>query len=337
MKRIIAFCIVLLTATLVHAQGPLEGGFTPSEKTSMESLRQALVNTLTLVQKFCIGGSEVDCLHTMDAAFDFAQASGWLMHVNVNPNDAAGDAILAGPRSAVVAVGFAELDRAVLNLQRATGFSAKTEYAAALAKASAVDRTLAYATPWPLFVPCCGGTVIGTDPENQFGPHGQYSAAQKDLWKTMQYAWGALASDYPDSSDGWLRGQLAGTLPVCNALHAGMALYLIKTVGQIWFMSAGVLDDSSTFSGFRTDAEETLDPLAKKALTEIHLMNGPSDSPASVWAIKRISFAGADAGSCLNGFALSPASAPYIYRFLLNYRDSWDDADDWNGAFNVIR
>jgi len=317
MKRLVTFCVVLLFAVSASAE------FTTEEKASLLQSRDALVHALTLIEQNCgVVGTESDCGFSVQAVFEFAQSLGWLLHVNANPNFAAGQLLLAGPRSEVVAraIGIgqspmSDLDRGVYELSRTSAaWKTKTPYIAAVAAAGAVNRTLLYADPFPPF----SVSGLGTDPQNQFGPHGAYQLAQNELWNPYQYF-------ERSANDGWVSGMKNGTLGACPVYFDQFSRAL-KIVTDVWLMSAHVVEDSG-FGAFRTDAEETLSGEARRALTEIHMIAGPADAGTAP-AIQLIFGAQLAAAGCVG----EPIATTFGF-----LGDAWRHMDFWGGFFNGIK
>jgi hypothetical protein len=96
-------------------------------------------------------------------------------------------------------------------------------------------------------------------------------------------------------------------------------------------MSAHVIDPDDRFAGYHTPMIAPLDPSSqvKRALTELALINGPTDGSVR-GATYHLRFVGESAGACLR------ADHPYLRDFLRRYADSWANVDAWSGWFTTI-
>ena len=354
MKRtiaIVAALLVLMVRAPVSAQtNPLIGGWTEDERASLLHLREAMDSVLDLVEAECgVAGTETACINVVQGYLDLTQSAGWLFHVNVNPNDSSGETLLAGPRSGVVSKAWFELNRAKYEMGKASAtFSTNAHYENAFDEIDLIDTTLSYSTPFPLTYP------------KQFGPHGDYSAAQKSLWGFSQYGSGAMKE--------WLAGMLAvdtshrdavldildqrgvemtatqrtavtadldarftkPELPACPNVFRGLSRAFRRGQVHTWFMSAHVIDPTPEFGAYMTDfvAALPVDHVARRALVEIALISGVNGEQGAAYAMR---IAGASAGACLAD------EMPHLATFLLRYSDSWETgADDWNGHFEKI-
>jgi hypothetical protein len=247
------------------------------------------------------------------------------MHVNVNPNDAAGRSFLApyitcrvtssdcsDERQPVVNQAFVELNRAKVELAKASSlFSGHPSYINALNLIDETDRTLPYASPFAPSYP------------NQFGPHGDYDQAQSKLWSIIQY--GSLALK------GWLTGFENGTLPNCPEMIRRYALAFESALVDTWFLSAHIIDADDTYILFQTDFIQPFpdDNAVKRALTELAIVNGPTVGAARSVA-DQLRFVGDEAAQCLQ------STQPHMYEFLRRYADSWSHVDRWTGHFTKI-
>lgn len=326
MKRRITALVALLAllaapAVAVAQTNPLVGGFTPAEKASMLLLRESLNRGFLLLGAEC-GQSAANaeaCGYVINGLYETAQCTGYLMHVNVNPNVNAGNAFLATSRANVVANLWAECDRAEFEYSRAAStFAGTYNFDRAVSTLEAVDRSLPYATPWPVFE----DVPIGTNEENQFGPHGHYSAAQSEFWRNMQYGSSAL--------HGWLDGMMIGSLPACGGVFSSASLAWSRALKEGWFLSAHVIDPIG-YDGFLTPAEEGLPDSAKRALVVLHLVNGPTDRAGFTPVKHHLRFVLDAAAGCLQ------AENAELYEFFRRTGDWWSHVDGWTGANVVIR
>lgn len=343
MKRIVTFCAVLLLATMVSAQSQ----FTTAEKAEVGKLREAQFSLFTVLETSCgVTANAGDCAYVNLAGYNLGVAIGWLLGINVaefvgdRAVPSGGWALLAGPRADVVLAAWQALDFAISYANQAAGFAENSDMVSALSKMNNANRGLSYANPYPVFV----SSSLGTNSENQFGPHGWYSEAQLNLWGGYRYAgFGAAAA--------WLKAISSGEVPECPPLpppqpqidNRREALKSVVKFSrrsmQILHMSAQVYSPSSGWpdymSAYRTDAEELLtEAQGKTALTEIHLGAGPADNTGSLLATSKEFLAAAEmqAGSCLIALGAANRGA-----FVRSVGDGWRHHVAWFGSFNVIK
>lgn len=298
---------------------PAYAAWTPDELDSLQTLRTAMSETLDILKTECNDVSDVPaCRAIIQGFYELTQAAGWLMHVNVNPNDAAGRTFLApfiactsdcqDERQPVVNAAFGDLNRAVFELNKASSTPGVSHVIALI---NDVDRTLAYSSPFPSGYP------------NQFGPHGDYDQAQSKLWSIVQYGSAAIK--------GWLNGIEAGTLPNCPDFFFQYAFALEKALVDTWMLSAHIVLPDDTYLLYQTDFTQGFpdDNSIKRALTELALVNGPTVGAGRSVA-DHLRLAGDEAAQCLQ------SSNPHIYEFLRRYADSWNHVDRWTGHFTKI-
>ena len=298
--------LLVLFLSLVGAQ-PAAAVYTSAEVASLRELRTGMQRLLGQLETSCGRADTAQaCLALTQGFFKLTQAVGWLLHVNVNPDDEAGAALLASARSSVVATAWADLDRALLELNRASQFRGQRDYEAALAALARVNRTLAYAEPFPENYP------------QKFGPHGNYDLAQQRLWSLIQYGATALQA--------WLNGITRNALPPCPALFAAYARALETGLVDTWFLAAHVVDPTSMYAPYQTAFVERLPDASpvKRALTEFALVGGPSTQQAR-HTTYRLRFVLDGAGRCL------AASNPELALVLQKIGDSWNNVDEWFG------
>ena len=309
--------VVLFTLCLpVHAQ------FTPVELESLEDLRHAMRSTLTLIHDECGKVENASpCRDVIQGFYELSQAMGWLLHVNVNPNDAAGNALLApflactsdcqDERQPVVNAAMADLSRSVVELNKASVFAGIPAYDFALQHIADVNRALPYALPLPPKFP------------KQFGPHGDYPNAQSTLWSVAQYGNSALRA--------WFDGTIAGAFPPCPEMVQHYALALERALVDTWLMSAHLVVADDEFSLYQTLFVQNLPDgnVVKDALTELQLVNGPTTGGGRS-VVDHLRLVGEHAARCFQ------PTQPHLYNFLRRYADSWHHVDKWTGHFSKI-
>jgi len=309
---VMAAVLVAFSVSASAQQNPLIGGFTQDEKTSLLHLRESMRSGLEVVKDHCgvADGTENDCKDVLAGVYETSQCIGWLFNVAVSPSSSASAAILAQARPLIVAEAWSDCDRAIYEYSRADSFFSDADYLDAVAELNLVDRTLAYATPYPPNYP------------DQFGPHGDYSEAQSTLWSQMQYGRAA--------SVGWLDGMLAGELPACPAALSNMSESLQLGMGDAWFLSAEVMD-SSLFDKWLTPLEETFPESVRRPMAELHIINGPGDLSSAKSSTDRLRLSGDAMALCMK------STLPKLWEAWRRLNDSWANTDDWNGEFVKIQ
>ena len=323
MKRVLWF----LLAAYVFLATPTLAAWTTPELSSLGQLRLALDKGLMVIEASCGGPvNATACRDLSQGLYEISQTIGWLFHVNVNPNDKDGTALLApylacyatgqlemcgDERAPVVQMAWKDLDRAHVELNKATTFAQTLAFQQMLQALAAVDRSLLYAAPLPATYP------------KQFGPHGNYPVAQQQLWSMMQYGNSALKA--------WLQGVQKGTLPACPGMAQNYARALQRGLVDTWFLSAHVVTPNATYAGFQTPFVQALPDTssAKRAFTELQLVNGPVDGGTKP-AAYNLRFMGSAAGVCLL------PKQPHLGEWLLRYTDQWANMDLWTGEFTAI-
>lgn len=313
--QLLACSTLLLCASVARAE------FIAAEKSTIATMGQEYKDILNTVRLEC--GVDVslqgECIWATSAAWELLQSIGWLLHLNANPNESAGAALLAGPRANVVAAAWSDLDRAIFELGLAPSISVASSLNT-LSDPVAVDRTLAYASPTHAIHP------------RQFGPHGDYFPAQNNLWDALNYP--------TDAMENVLLSQQAGLGTSTTLALAQLRIALARTI-DIILLSADVQQSIGGFAGWTNNFTESLpEDHTRRAFVEFALMGQGSSQFASV--ARSLHLANVeitklqDHAVTITDATTRTAAHVKLTRAAVRLSDGWRHLDSWNNNFVQI-